>query len=173
MAFADTLKQIPDRGHHYLVAGRQAERTPHLDAFEDATGWAEVIRQPSPRNPGQKKSRVEIKRQVVAGEVHILCRSEGRAAKDRAIREKHEQRFLGDLTKLQARVSTGRLREAAKVHEAIGRLKERYPRVARYYALTYDAAAPDRDVGPARRQENEGRAARRRVSAQDRSAGSH
>ena len=142
MAFADTLKEITDRGHHYLVASRQAERTPHLDAFEDATGWAEVIRQPSPRNPGQKKSRVEIKRQVVAGEVHILCRSEGRTAKDRAIREKHEQRFLGDLTKLQARVSTGRLREAAKVHEAIGRLKERYPRVARYYALTYDAAAP-------------------------------
>jgi transposase len=142
MAFADTLKEITDRGHHYLVASRQAERTPHLDAFEDATGWAEVIRQPSPRNPGQKKSRVEIKRQVVAGEVHILCRSEGRTAKDRAIREKHEQRFLGDLKKLQARVSTGRLREDAKVHEAIGRLKERYPRVARYYALTYDAAAP-------------------------------
>src|SRR6202795_2765748 len=142
MAFADTLKEITDRGHHYLVASRQAERTPHLDAFEDATGWAEVIRQPSPRNPGQKKSRVEIKRQVVAGEVHILCRSEGRTAKDRAIRETHEQRFLGDLKKLEARVRTGRLRDEAKVHEAIGRLRERYPRVARYYALTYDAAAP-------------------------------
>jgi transposase len=142
MAFADNLKEITDRGHHYLVAGRQAERTPHLDAFEDETDWAEVIRQPSPRNPGQKKSRVEIKRQVVAGEVHILCRSEGRTAKDRAIREKHEQRFLGDLKKLEARVRTGRLRDEAKVHEAIGRLKERYPRVARYYAITYDAAAP-------------------------------
>ncbi len=88
-----------------------------------------MIRQPSPRNPGQKKSRVEIKRQVVAGEVHLLCRSEGRTAKDRAIREKHEQRFLGDLTKLQARVTAGRLRIEGKVHEAIGRLKERYPRV--------------------------------------------
>jgi len=142
MAFADNLQEITDRGHHYLVAGRQAERAPHLDAFEDDADWVEVIRQPSPRNPGQKKSRVEIKRQVVAGEVHLLCRSEGRTAKDRAIREKHEQRFLGDLTKLQTRVSTGRLREEAKVHEAIGRLKERYPRVARYYAITYDPAAP-------------------------------
>ncbi|MBI2205296.1 MAG: IS1634 family transposase, partial [Candidatus Rokubacteria bacterium] len=44
MAFADNLKEITDRGHHYLVAGRQPERTPHLDAFEDGTGWAEVIR---------------------------------------------------------------------------------------------------------------------------------
>jgi transposase len=142
MAFADNLKEITDRGHHYLVASRQAERTPHLDAFEDEAGWAEVIRPPSPRNPGQKKSRVEIKRQVVEGEVHLLCRSEGRTAKDRAIRDKHEQRFLGDLTKLQARVAAGHLRAESAVHEAIGRLKERYPRVARYYAITYDAAAP-------------------------------
>jgi transposase len=142
MAFADNLKEITDRGHHYLVASRQAERTPHLDAFEDEAGWAEVIRQPSPRNPGQKKSRVEIKRQIVDGEVHLLCRSEGRTAKDRAIRDKHEQRFLGDLTKLQARVTAGHLRAESAVHEAIGRLKERYPRVARYYAITYDAAAP-------------------------------
>ena len=140
MAFDDNLKAITDRGYHYLVAGRQPERTPHLDAFEDETGWAEVIRPPSPRNPAQKKSRVEVKRQVVGAEVHILCRSEGRTAKDRAIREKHEQRFLSDLQKLQTRVANGRLRDDAKVHEAIGRLKERYPRVARYYAITYDPA---------------------------------
>jgi transposase len=140
MAFDDNLKAITDRGYHYLVAGRQPERTPHFDAFEDETGWVEVIRLPSPRNPAQKKSRVEIKRGVSAGEVHILCRSEGRMEKDRAIREKHEQRFLADLQKLQARVSTGRLRVAAKVHEAIGRLKERYSRVGRYYNITYDAA---------------------------------
>jgi transposase len=140
MAFADNLKEITDRGHHYLVASRQAERTPHLDAFEDDTGWAEVMRQPSPRNPGQKKSRVEIKRRVVGGEVHLLCRSDGRTQKDRAIREKHEQRFLADLTKLQARVAKGGLRQEAKVHEAIGRLKERYSRVGRYYDITYDAA---------------------------------
>jgi transposase len=140
MAFADNLKEITDRGHHYLVASRQAERTAHLDAFEDDLGWAEVLRQPSPRNPGQKKSRVEIKRQVVDGEVHLLCRSEGRTEKDRAIREKHEQRFLQDLQTLQARVAKGRLRGTAKVHEAIGRLKERYSRVGRYYNITYDAA---------------------------------
>src|SRR5213592_57543 len=50
MAFADNLQEITARGHHYLVAGRHPERTPHLAAFADETGWAEVIRQPSPRN---------------------------------------------------------------------------------------------------------------------------
>jgi transposase len=140
MAFADNLQQIKDRGYHYLVASRPGERTAHLDAFEEDTGWQEIVREPSPRNPGQQKTRVLVKRQVVRDEVHILCRSDGRAAKDRAIREKHEQRFLGDLRKLQRRVATGKLKDPAKVHEAIGRLKERYPRVARYYAITYEAS---------------------------------
>ena len=138
MAFAENLEQIRARGHHYIVAGRPPERHEHLDAFEDESGWTEVLRTPSPRNPGQKKTRVVIKRVVHGDEVHLLCRSDGRLEKDRAIRDKHEQRFVRDLAKLQARVARGRLRAPAKVHEALGRLKERYPRVARYYALAYD-----------------------------------
>jgi len=140
MAFAENLAQIRARDHHYLVAGRPAERQEHLEAFEDTTGWTEILRTPSPRNPGQKKTRVVIKRQVSGAEVHILCRSDGRLEKDRAIRDQHEQRFLRDLTKLQTRVARGRLRAPAKIHEALGRLKERYPRVARYYALACDDA---------------------------------
>jgi transposase len=139
LAFADNLVQIRARHYHYIVAGRPAERHEHLEAFEDDTGWTEIFRTPSPRNPGQKKTRVFIKRVVSGDEVHILCRSDGRLEKDRAIRDKHEQRFVRDLTKLQTRVARGRLRAPVKIHEALGRLKERYPRVARYYLLAYDA----------------------------------
>ena len=140
MAFAANLTQIRARGHHYLVAARYPERGAHQAAFADDTDWTEVIRVPSPRNPGQKKTRVVIKRQTVGDAVHILCRSAARIEKDRAIRDKHEQRLLTDLRKLEARVASGRLRDPAKIQEAIGRLKERYSRVARYYVITYDAA---------------------------------
>ena len=142
MAFAANLAQIRARGHHYLVAARYPERGAHQDAFADDADWTEVVRVRSPRNPGQKKTRVIIKRQTVGDEVHILCRSDARVEKDRAIRDQHEQRLLADLRKLQARVAQGRLRDPSKVQEAIGRLKERYSRVARYYAITYDAATP-------------------------------
>ena len=67
-----------------------------------------------------------------------LCWSEGRTQKDRAIRQKHEDRFLADTEKLAKRIALGRLRTTARIYEAIGRLKERYPRVARYYQLAYD-----------------------------------
>ena len=140
MAFAKNLAQIRARGHHYLVAARYPERGDHQEAFAADADWTEVVRVPSPRNPGQKKTRVIVKRQTIGDEVHILCRSEARIEKDRAIRDKHEQRLLADLAKLQRRVAQGRLRDPAKVQEAIGRLKERYSRVARYYTITGDAA---------------------------------
>jgi transposase len=119
MAYDDNLQQIQDAGYHYIVASRQGERSEHFDDFEDASGFVEVIREVSPNNLAQKKSRVRIKRKVVGDVVHILCCSDGREKKDRAIREKHEQRLLADLGKLKARVAQGRLVDEAKIHEAI------------------------------------------------------
>jgi transposase len=139
MAYEENLQQIQASGHHYLVAGRQPERNAWLEEFENDEEWEEVIRQPSPRNPGQKKSKVQIKRRQKGNEVYILCSSEGREQKDRAIREKHEQRLQQDLTALQTRLQKGHLKQTEKIYEAIGRLKERYPRVARYYRIEYDA----------------------------------
>ena len=139
MAFDDNLKQIQARHCHYIVASRQGSRNEHLEQFEDPAGWAAIIRQPSPTNPAQKKTRVLIKRTLVGEEIHVLCKSDGREKKDRAIRDKHEQLLLADLKKLKKRIATGRLKAQTKIHEAIGRLKERYPRVARYYEIGYEA----------------------------------
>jgi transposase len=139
MAYRENLEEIREHGYHYIVAGRQPERNEWLDELENDEGWEEVVRIPSPRNPFQKKTKVEIKREQNANEVLILCRSEGRQQKDRAIREKQEGRLLKDLEKLQKRVEKGSLKHTDKIQQAIGRLMERYPRVARYYAIEYDA----------------------------------
>ena len=61
MAFDDNLEQLRARGLHYLVAGRQGERTRWLAEFENLEGSDEVIHVPSPRNPRQKKTKVEVK----------------------------------------------------------------------------------------------------------------
>jgi transposase len=138
MAYEEDLKQIQGHGYHYLVAARQPERNAWLAEFERGEDWEEVLRTPSPRNPAQQKSQVRIKRRQKGNEVYILCLSSGREEKDRAIRQTHEQRLKQDLEKLKARIDKGQLQELGKVHQAIGRLKERYPRVARYYRLDYD-----------------------------------
>ncbi|MGH8402258.1 MAG: IS1634 family transposase [Gammaproteobacteria bacterium] len=139
MAYEEDLAEIRSHGYHYLVAGRQPERNAWRAEFEADSDWEEVLRTPSPCNPGQEKSRVRIKRCRKGNEVYILCRSEGRQEKDRAIRDAHEQRLKKDLEKLKARVEKGQLKDAKKIHQAMGRLKERYPRVARYYRIDDEA----------------------------------
>lgn len=138
MAYQDNLEQLAARGLHYVVASRQSEREQWLSEFEEEEGFQEIIRKPSPNNPCQKKPKVVVKLKRKAEETHVLCISAGRTEKDRAIREKQEHRLLSDLAKLEKRVGGGRVCKAARIGEAIGRLKERYPRVARYYDMEYD-----------------------------------
>ena len=138
MAFDENIKQIKDKGYHYIVAARQSERNKWLDEFEQDNGWEEIIRTPSPLNPFQEKTKVMIKSKKTQEELYLLCLSEGRREKDRAIRERHEKRLSEDLEKLKARIQKGLLKKEKKIHQAIGRLKERYPRVARYYKIDFD-----------------------------------
>ena len=94
-------------------------------------------RTPSPTNPAQRKSKVLVKRAERDGETCILCISAGRSSKDAAIRRSHEERLIRDLQRLGKRVASGRLKKPEKIWEAIGRIKERYPRVARYYSIEW------------------------------------
>jgi transposase len=138
MAYDENIAEIKARKLHYLVAARQPERSRWLAEFTDAKDFTAVLRQPSPRNPAQRKSHIEVKICRDGDTTHVLCRSEPRIDKDRAIRNKQEHRLLADLDKLRQRISSGGLKRPDKIAEAIGRLKERYPRVARYYELAFD-----------------------------------
>jgi transposase len=140
MAYPENLEELrrPERGLHYIVATRQSERDQFLADFEDLDGFEEVLRVPSPNNPFQKKSTIRVKMKASGAETYVLCISSERSEKDRAIRETHEQRLVADLAKLERRIAHGRLVNPVKIGEAIGRIKERYPRVARYYVIEYD-----------------------------------
>ena len=141
LAYAENRKEICDRKLHYVIAARQPERDEWLDEFEQQEGFELVPRSPSPQNRFQKMSLVRVKAMTRDTETIVLCTSEGRTAKDRVIREKQEGRFLADLERLQRRIDGGRLKREIKIGEAIGRLKQRYPRVARYHTVRYDPAS--------------------------------
>jgi transposase len=140
MANTENLGAIRKAGYHWLVAAAQPERVCYFEQFEDQAGWQEIVREPSPRNEGQQKVRVLLKpaHSDEGSQSVALCWSQGRMEKDRAIRQKQEIRFLADTEKLRKRIAAGQLRTSAKIYEAIGRLKERYPRVARYYQFAYN-----------------------------------
>ncbi len=138
MAFDENIEQIKARNLKYLVASRGAERDQWLAEFEENEGWTEIYREPSPTNPFQKKSRILVKPAETEDEVYALCLSDGRKEKDKAIRESKAKKLVKDVEKLQKRIDNGRIKNPDKINQAIGRIKERYPRVARYYTIEYD-----------------------------------
>ena len=140
MAGEENVGQITARKLHYLVAEPYGARGDWVEEFENDTDFEEVKRENSPTNPFQHKSTVHVKMREVDGETHVLCLSSERQEKDRAIRQAHEKKLLVDLEKLSKRVVKGKGRgtKPAEVLESIGRLKERYSRVARYYHMEYD-----------------------------------
>jgi transposase len=143
MSGEENLKKIVARKLHYLVAEPYGARNDWVQEFEDDKDFHEVKRDPSPTNSFQHKSTIQVKMRQVDGEMHVLCLSSERKGKDRAIREAHEKKLLVDLEKLQKRVAKGKGRgtKPAEVLQSMGRLKERYSRVARYYRMEYDAEA--------------------------------
>lgn len=138
MAYDENIEQIRKRKLHYIVASRQSERDEWLSEFEELEGFEEILRTPSPQNPFQKKTKVQIKYIQKGDLTYVLCVSSGRLEKDKAIRQNQEKRFLKDVAKLQKRIESGKLVKYTAISEAIGRIKERYPRVARYYQLRFD-----------------------------------
>jgi len=141
MAYPKDIEQIRNRGYHYLVAARPEERWEHEPEFVEESGWEEIVRPPSPTNPAQKKTQVVIKQCLAGEEVHVLCLSEQRKEKDRAIRELQEKRLLADLESMSRGIAKRKKkpRTEAEVNQAIGRLRERYSRVGRYYQIRYEA----------------------------------
>jgi transposase len=75
---------------------------------------------------------VEVK--LVSGpagdEVFILARSADRRAKEKAMHQRFLERMEAALQKLQAAAATGRLKDAAVANRRLGRLQQRYWRVA-------------------------------------------
>jgi transposase len=72
---------------------------------------------------------------------YLLARSEPRRQKERAIRRRQRRGLARDLKKLQSRVAQGRLKKRDKIAEAIGKLKERYPKARGFVEITIGGGA--------------------------------
>jgi transposase len=67
----------------------------------------------------------------------VLCRSALRREKETAMLSSAESRFLADIDALRKRIEEGRLKDAAKIERAIGRLQKKHPRANRFYELRH------------------------------------
>lgn len=125
MISEDTLTFLNEPGRRYLLATRRHELT-LFQADLAQPGWQRM-----PDHP-----RVEVKALTHDGVHYLLARSRDRKKKERAIRRRQRRALALALRKLHARVAKGRLKNRDKIHEAIGRLKTRFPKAVPFVKVT-------------------------------------
>ena len=125
------LKMLRDKGYHYIVIGKRPTRTAYEDDFNNAK-FKEITGR-------EGKEPVSVAFKDEENERIVLCHSEARGEKEKAILSNAEKSFLKDLEnlskRLQKKEGRGRLKYESTANQALGKLKERHSRVARYYDL--------------------------------------
>ncbi|MCG7852627.1 MAG: IS1634 family transposase, partial [Methanosarcinaceae archaeon] len=115
----------------YIIMCRANEESLFLEDFQDE----KFI---SLEKGSSSKGKVEIFLKEVGDAVYVLCKSEGRKAKESAIRNKVEERLEAELTNLLKQIQNGRENDPVSIERRIGRLKERHSKVAKYYEMEYE-----------------------------------
>lgn len=117
---ADNLKLVRGEGFHYITVSRTRPTQIPSEGLV-------VIR-------SEKDSTVKAKRLDREGEVILYCESSARARKGGEMKARFQQRFEAGLEAIAASLSKKRGHKGyGKVMERMGRLREHYPTIARFY----------------------------------------
>jgi transposase len=119
----ENLQAIRKRGGQYLV-GTPRSQMKQFEAELLKDDWTAV-------RPGE----VEVKQVAIPGgeETYILCRTAGRAEKERAIRRRFSTRMEAALQSLARAIGSGRLKDRNKMERRLGRIQAAHPQVSDLY----------------------------------------
>ena len=129
LASADNLRLLSQRGYDYLCVSRSA-----LAGYQVDPG--DTTRLTNRR--GQSIGIKDLACDVASKDRIFYVRSQAKARKETAMKDKLTERFLGDLAAARSALDKPRgTKRTVKVHERIGRIKEKHARVAKDYEITY------------------------------------
>ncbi len=115
----------------YIIACRPSEASLFIKDFQN-TEFSLLY--------GSEKDRpkVEIFLKKVDNVAYLLCKSDGRRSKETAIRNKIEEKLESELENLLKQIINGRENDPVNIERRIGRFKERYSKVAKYFEIEYE-----------------------------------
>jgi len=115
----------------YIIACRPNEEVFFIEDFKNETFSPLLGRESS------GKPKVEILLKNVEDVAYLLCKSDGRKVKEKAMRNKIEEKLELELNNLSNQIKKGRENNPVNIERRIGRLKERHRKVAKYFEIEY------------------------------------
>lgn len=149
IATKDNITLLKEKKYPYIVVERRAVEKDYIQEFTNAKSSFRRVDQQAGADLSQEVSvsnAVFVKKLPWEDGCRVLCVSEGRERKEIAMDTLKEERFLKDLTALQTSVAKGNVKLLEKVGERVGRLKERYPSIARHYEIQFELGTDEKKV---------------------------
>ena len=136
IATKENIELLKEKKLDYIVIERAAMEKKYKSEFETAKTDFEKIEATKKSEYGDTND-VYIKKIDHTDETcRVLCLSEGRERKESAIDVKKEERFLIDISKIKASIDKGSIKVSGVAFERVGRLKQKYSSMAKYYDVT-------------------------------------
>jgi len=125
IATQKNIEWLKEKEYSYIVVSRKRK--------VDFPPFLEMV---TVRQDKQRLIQAALVNYPDTGEIELYCHSSAKAIKEEGIRNRFEKRFEEELSKTQAALSKKHgTKRYEKVVEKIGRLKERFKRVARRYEI--------------------------------------
>lgn len=133
IATSENVELLKENGLKYIVIERGARSREYLEMFENAAEDPEFTRITRDDQPPVFVKKIE---KPGSDTVEVLCVSEGKKQKERAMAVRWEERACEDLLKLQGSIRSGNIKNKGKIQRKVGRLDERYSGFSKRFDIT-------------------------------------
>ncbi len=127
IATDDNLKMIKEKGYNYMCVSRSSLKDYHIKAGTTTVTVTD-----------NKKQRIDLCH-VTSGrntDYYLKVESHAKELKERSMNEQFRSRFEAELQKIaDSLTKKGGVKQEDKVHQRIGRLKQKYPSIGRYFDI--------------------------------------
>jgi hypothetical protein len=122
IATEKNLQELKQDYHYIAVSRRKIEPSHPSDDF--------VLIKEDPKN------KIEVQRMTSEGEIFLFCKSKQKEKKEKSMQSRYRQYFEQHLSNISQSIhKKGGTKKYEKVIERIGRLKEKYSRIGRFYEI--------------------------------------
>ena len=134
IATIDNVTWLRENGYHYIVVKREDGSEEYRRQFEESKDTFELVS--SGKSVYGEENKVYIRKELIDGKMsRVLCISEGRARKERAIDEGKEKPFIEDIEKFSRSIAKGTIKNVVKIEGKLERIICKYKKISSRYEV--------------------------------------
>jgi transposase len=137
IATDDRIKWLRANGYHYIVIKREDGSEEYRQQFENERDAFALVS--SKKSIYGDDNSVYVRKEPVNGDVcRVLCVSEGKARKERAIHEEKGNPFLENIESFRKSIQKGTIKDQSKIAYKLLRILDKHRKISKHYAVSLE-----------------------------------